>query len=116
MATSALEKVYLLEAELPEDSFYSPVGVVIVGEKQKVTLYCLNSAHNLYRSAITKHNWQDLENGIVFRNTGFRLTSLTDDMNNRGWLTTNAIPSILHYMQNLYPRHLYFLGNLKSSG
>ena len=114
MAASLLEQVFLLEAELPEDSFFSPVGVVIVGEKQKITLYCLNSAHNLYRSAITKHSWEDLEKGVIFRNTGFRISSLTEEMKNRGWFDSAAIPDILRYMQTLYPRHLYFLSNVQS--
>lgn len=113
LATSLLERVYLLEAELPEDSFYSPVGVVIVGEKQRITLYCMNSSHNLYRSAITKHTWEDLEKGVIFRNTGFRISSLTEEMQNRGWSDSTAIPAILRHMQNLYPRHLYFLSNLQ---
>lgn len=110
-----MENVFLLETEQPGDSFFAPTGVVIVGEKQKIMLYCQNSAHNLYKTAIVRNDWVALEKGVEFREIGFRLRNVTMDMAARGWVDTNDIPDVLLYVHNLYPRHLYFLNSVAAA-
>lgn len=109
MATLRIEHVYLLETEQPEDSFFSPSGVVVVAERQRVLLYCQNSVHNLYRAAVIRNLWEDLEKGITYRGIGFRIREVTEEMTRAGWTDMDAIPHVLRAMQVRYPRHFMFL-------
>jgi hypothetical protein len=109
MSTPRIENVYLLETEQPGDSFFSPSGIVVVGEKQRIILYCQNSAHNLYRAAVVRNSWEDLEKGVVYRDIGFRLRDVTEEMTRAGWTDMDAIPHVLGAMKSRYPRHLFFL-------
>lgn len=112
MANARIDKVYLLETEMPEDSFYVPSGLVVVGERQKITVFCLNSTHNLYRSAVIRHDWEALERGVVYRNIGFRIRPLNHQVFEFDWRDANRLPDIFRTMQAQYPRHLYFLSEL----
>lgn len=104
-----LKEVYILSVEPPGDYIFTPAGVVIVLQNDTFKVYCVSSSHNLYRAALHKHSWEQLEHGVLFRESEFRLTSITDEMKERGWTHGDSIPAILSYLHACNPMHLFFL-------
>lgn len=110
-----LKRVYLLSVEEAGDYIFTPDGVVVLLENGHFRLYCPNSSHNRYRAALNKFPWEELERGVVFRETGIRLADITSDIQRRGWTDTSSIPALLAHLYEENPKHLHFLRRLVSS-
>lgn len=104
-----LKEVYILSVEPPGDYIFTPSGVVFLMENDMFKIYCVSSSHNLYRGALHKHPWNELEQGVVFRDSAFRLENLTQEMNERGWTHAESIPAILEYLYTTNRKQLFFL-------
>ncbi|MCL6442819.1 MAG: hypothetical protein K6T83_05065 [Alicyclobacillus sp.] len=104
-----LKHCFLLSMEEPGDYIYSLAGVVVVFQNQKYSLYCASSQYNRIRAALNRVTWEDLMQGIVFRETGYRTEDITAEMASNGWNTSSSIPAILAHLWKSNPRHLFFL-------
>jgi hypothetical protein len=104
-----LQSVYMLSVEPPGDYIFTPSGVVIVMNNQSFKVYCISSSHNLFRAALYRHSWDELEHGVVFKETSFRLANITEDMKKQGWTHADSIPAILDYLYTQNSKQLFFL-------
>ncbi|MDQ0188463.1 hypothetical protein JI721_16085 [Alicyclobacillus cycloheptanicus] len=104
--------VYLLSVEEPDDYIFVPAGVVVLMERQQFQVYCVKSSHNLYRQALHKFSFDELEQGVRYRDYGFRLEDLSTMMVQHGWVDTASIPDILANLYERNPRHLFFLRDI----
>ncbi|WP_054969415.1 hypothetical protein [Alicyclobacillus ferrooxydans] len=104
-----VQSVYVLLVEEPGDFTMEPRAVVIVLGNSQFRVYSVRAEHNRLRSVMNRHNWADLEAGIQAAGTHYRLQARTSDIIEKGWTSLEAIPEILSWLRELYPRHLFFL-------
>jgi hypothetical protein len=99
----------VLSVEEPGDYLFEPAGVVILLHNRHYQVYCTSANHNRFKAALNRFAWGDLENGVVYRETSYRLTDVTQEMARRGWLEADNTPDILRHLYEENPRHLFFL-------
>lgn len=104
-----LDRVFILEVEEAGDFIFVPSGVVFVTERHRIQLYCASSNHNRYRAALVRHQWEELENGVRFRDTEYRLNDITQEMTDMGWRYVSASNLILRHLYVTNQRNLFFL-------
>jgi hypothetical protein len=111
----AIRKVYILDVEPPGDFLFTPSAIVTVLENGHFTIYSIKSAHNLYRSAISRHAWDALEAGVTFQGAGFRLEDVTTDLKKQGWTHASSIPDILRHFYETKSKYFFFLASYVNS-
>jgi len=104
-----IHKVYVLDVEEPGDDILTPQGVVIVMLNLRFTVYSTGANHNLFRAAVHKHPWEQLEQGVYFRNLGFRATDVTASIDNVGLKKASDGLAILRHLYDSNQRQFYFL-------
>ncbi|MCL6518118.1 MAG: hypothetical protein K6T67_14345 [Alicyclobacillus sp.] len=104
-----MRRVYLLSVEEPGDYVFTPEGVVVLLENGHFQLYCPSASHNRFRAALNRFSWDELENGVVYRDASMRLTDITADMALCGWTDPSSVPAMLRHLYRQNPKHLHFL-------
>ncbi|OFW74874.1 MAG: hypothetical protein A2201_04795 [Alicyclobacillus sp. RIFOXYA1_FULL_53_8] len=104
-----IHKVYVLAVEEPGDDILTPQGIVIVMFNLRFTVYSTGANHNLFRSVVHKYPWDQLEQGVYFRNQGFRATDVTDVVDQLGLKKASDSSAILRHLYESNQRQFYFL-------
>ncbi|KEO84443.1 hypothetical protein [Tumebacillus flagellatus] len=101
--------VYLVGVEDPDDYYHKPEGVLFIDNLGNHTLYSADSRYNFLRNAINKFPYQDLEEGVEFRDHNVRITDLTDSFRQEFDLVIDEMLLILRKVFEGSPRQLFFL-------
>lgn len=104
-----ITRVYILSVEEPGDFIFTPGGAIVLFANGQFKVFCVPSSHNLFRAALNRHSWEQLEKGIEYKGAEFRVDDVTTDMTNKGWTHASSIPLILRNLYESNPRHLFFL-------
>ncbi|MCF8563706.1 hypothetical protein LLE49_02990 [Alicyclobacillus tolerans] len=106
---TTVDKVYLLSVEENGDDILTLEGVVIRTSRDTFSVYSTSTNHNLFRSVLHKHPWDDLVQGVHHRGREYRLTDITERIMDSGFTKSSSIPEILHGLYEGNPKHLFFL-------
>lgn len=104
-----LAKVYVVNVEDPGDYYFRPEGVLFVDEKGNHTLYAHDSRHNFLKAAVQKFPWEELTEGVSFREHTVRLIDLTSQMDDLFFLLVDEMPDMLQRLYDGSPRQYFFL-------
>lgn len=104
-----LAKVYVVNVEDPGDYYFRPEGVLFVDEKGNHTLYAHDSRHNFLKAAVQKFPWEELTEGVSFREHTVRLIDLTSQMDEHFFLLVDEMPDMLQRLYDGSPRQYFFL-------
>ncbi|MCL6592979.1 MAG: hypothetical protein K6T31_03305 [Alicyclobacillus sp.] len=101
-------KVYVLSTEERPGDVFTASGVVVRLTDGRFSVYCPSASHNLFKAAVDKFPWNELEVGVTFRGTALRLTDLTQRLESaagNGQPVTTLLAALYH--EN--PRQYFFL-------
>lgn len=102
--------VFVLEVEEVGDYVFEIAGIVFLYSNQKFQLISASGAnHNRFRAAINRFTFEQLQEGVTWKNAEFRLKPFEEDVKQEGWENPDGVPVLLQRMYNQNPRQLFFL-------
>ncbi|MCL6592414.1 MAG: hypothetical protein K6T31_00425 [Alicyclobacillus sp.] len=109
MSEVRVSKVYLLSTEERPGDVYTVTGVVVRMSDGRFSVFCPSASHNLYKAAVDKFPWNELERGVSFRGTAMRLTDWTQRLTGSPEGNEQPVSSLLAALYQENPRQYFFL-------
>jgi hypothetical protein len=107
MATKIVD-FFLLEVEESGDYVFEASGVVFFYSNRKFQVFANSAKHNRFRAVMNRFALTDLQKGLRWKDTEYRLTPL-DSVKQQGWENPEGVPALLKRIYETNPRQLFFL-------